>query len=295
MKILITWATWFLWKCLTKQLIKIWHELIVLSRSIDKVHKVFPTQEIWVLIRDSLTQEELEWVEVVIHLAWAPLLRFPWSSNYKKTLYTSRIQTTKKIVEVLPPSCHSFLCASATWYYPNSLTTIYDETYINSSPVSLLENICVDREHEASLAQTANRRIVCLRTWIVEWEQWFLPVITWAINRCMGMIPWTWKQWISTINKEEWIEKILHIIDTPSIQWPINMVTHSQSLETYMKSIAKKLNRPLLFRIPSKLIKFALWEFSSIILSSQYIKTQKTSWWLNQIIEDSMSYNSSLK
>jgi NAD dependent epimerase/dehydratase family enzyme len=275
MKVLISWATWFLWKLLTHMLIKQWHAITILTRDKNKAYKIFANENVTVVTRDTLCLKQVAWIEIVVHLTGASLLRFPRTTRYKKTLYDSRIQTTRHLVNTLPSSCHTFVSASAIWYYPSSLTTHYAHQFINTSPSSFLEKMCVDREYEASLAKTTTRRVVYLRTWIIEWEQWFLPIITTAIKRYGWVIPWSWKQWISTISQQDRLVKVCHIIMNSEITWPINIVSKSESLESYMQRIATSNQRPLLFHIPERLIKFALWEFSSILLSSQYIKIKK--------------------
>ena len=59
-------------------------------------------------------------MDVVINLAGATILK-RWSKKYKKTLYSSRIETTKKAVEIINNSnVKYFISTSAIGIYPDN-------------------------------------------------------------------------------------------------------------------------------------------------------------------------------
>jgi hypothetical protein len=270
MKILIAWGTWYLWTLLIVQLLKCSHQIIILTRSKEKVVSQFPSS-VKALLWKDLSQESLQWVDTVINLAWASLLHFPWTKRYKSSIYSSRIDTTRKLVEALPESCHTFVSGSAIWYYPSNYSQSYDITFINTNPSSFLENVCVDREQEAMRAKTDSRRVIMLRTWLVEWDEWFLLPMKTAIQRYWWIVPWSWDQLFSTISYQDRVDSVITILNTQSIQWPQNLVTKSQPLKEYMKNLAKELHRPLLFSVPTIIIKSILWSFGEMILDSHFI------------------------
>jgi NAD dependent epimerase/dehydratase family enzyme len=90
----------------------------------------------------------------------------------------------------MPDSCHTFVCASATWYYPATSGEVFDVDYINNSPQNFLEKLCIEREKEAAKASTKSRRVIHLRSGLVTgsgtFEQklqqstkWFGGVVLW--------------------------------------------------------------------------------------------------------------------
>ncbi len=75
-----------------------------------------------VIHRDDSEEEilvKLQNVDVVINLAGAPVVQ-KWDEEYKKELILSRIETTRKIVNVINKSeVKQFISASAVGIYPN--------------------------------------------------------------------------------------------------------------------------------------------------------------------------------
>ena len=94
---------------------------------------------------DTLLQK-LEGVDTVINLAGAPIIRC-WSENYKRTLYESRVLTTRKLVEAIDRSdVGYFISTSAIGIYPNRQAcdescTVYADDF--------LAKLCGDWEAEA--------------------------------------------------------------------------------------------------------------------------------------------------
>lgn len=273
MNICISWATWFLWKELTHRLLQQWHQISILTRSKSKAEKIFSHVNIAIFTRDQLNTTLLTWSEVVVHLSWAPLFHFPWSNSYKQKISGSRILTTKKLVQLLPSSCHTFICGSAIWYYPSSLTTVYDESYINTSPNNFLESVCVDRELQAAHAKTITRRVISLRTWIVEWNQWMKKQIIQA-TKCFGwVVLGSWDQYLSLISHASRCNKVIHCINTPELQWAVNLVDYTITMSEYIHKIAKETNRFVRLTIPTKIVSLILWWLNSLLLDSHIIKS----------------------
>jgi hypothetical protein len=271
MNICISWATWFLGQWLVKKLLKQDHTITILSRSKSKVESVFGDM-VAVVLWDTLQSKDLEWIEAVIHLAGAPLFRFPWSTSYKKTIYNSRIHTTRKLVAVLPESCHIFLCWSAVWYYPSSEEIVYDETYCNNSPNSFLENVCIDREREAMKANAPHRRVVLLRTSIVEWDQWIRKKILQATKWFGWVILGSWDQYLSLITDSSRCNKVIECMHTPTLTWPVNLVDRTITMKAYIREIAQQTQRPVWrFTIPDRILICVLQWLSNLVLDSHKI------------------------
>ena len=89
--------------------------------------------------------EKIKNYDVVINLAGKPIVK-RWNESYKKELFYSRIETTKKIVEIINNSnVKHFISASAIGFYKNPC--ICDET----SPLGegFLSKLAFEWEREA--------------------------------------------------------------------------------------------------------------------------------------------------
>ena len=100
------------------------------------------------LIIDSKNFHQIEKIknyDVVINLAGKPIVK-RWSEKYKKELFSSRIETTKKIVEIINNSdVKHFISTSAIGYYPNPCECDED----SKSGKGFLANLAINWEKEA--------------------------------------------------------------------------------------------------------------------------------------------------
>jgi len=88
-------------------------------------------------------------VDVVINLAGAPILK-KWTTKYKKVLFNSRIETTKKLVKAINKSkVKHFISTSAIGIYPNNV--VCDEYTLNYEN-DFLSNLVENWEKEAKKA-----------------------------------------------------------------------------------------------------------------------------------------------
>jgi len=272
MKITISGATGLLWSALTHALLNQWHKVTIISRSTTKSKKIFG-DKVSVLTWDKLNQENMYWCEVCIHLAGTSIMTLPWTQKTKNKIRNSRIDTTKKIVSVLPDTCHTFMCASAVWYYPPDTDTLYDANWKNTDPKTFLEKLCVEREDKARMAKTKTRRVIHIRTWLVIWPGTFEDKLITSIKWFGGIILWSGSQSMPQVTKHERVSNVLTCINNKNISWPINNVSKNISYKEYVYKLSKENNRPVWTHIPSRFIRWALWEASQLFLWSQKIQS----------------------
>ena len=99
------------------------------------------------LIIDSSLKsiESIKNCDVVINLAGATILK-RWNEAYKKELFSSRIETTKKIVEIINNSdVKYFISTSAIGIYPNNCSCDEEGNLANN----FLSNLAKEWEKEA--------------------------------------------------------------------------------------------------------------------------------------------------
>ncbi len=106
-------------------------------------------KDVVVLHRDDSVEvllDKLKSANVVINLAGAPIVK-RWNDRYKKVLYESRIETTRKLVEAINQSeTEYFISTSAIGIYPNN--KVCDESSTEHAD-DFLAKLCVDWEGEA--------------------------------------------------------------------------------------------------------------------------------------------------
>lgn len=272
MNITISGATGLLWSALTSKLIELWHHITVVSRSTSKPIQIF-WESVSVTTWDKLNPESMDWCEVCIHLAGTSIMTLPWNQKNKDRIRNSRIETTRKIITALPDSCHTFMCASAIWYYPSDSDRIFDTSYTNSDPQTFLEKLCVQRETEAYKAKKKSRRVVAIRTWLVTWHGTFEDKLIKSTKILGWIVLWSGKQYMSLISKKDRVDNIIYCINHDNISGPINNVSQSMTYRQYVTQLAKKYRRPTRIHVPNMIIKIILWEASQLFLWSQRVKS----------------------
>jgi uncharacterized protein (TIGR01777 family) len=114
---------------------------------------------------ESLTQI-IEKSDIVINLAGANIIN-RWSEEYKKLLYSSRIDTTKNLIKAFEKAQHKpklFISTSAVGIYNNAQTHNENSTQLGDD---FLANLCKDWERTALEAQEIGIRTAIFRFGIV--------------------------------------------------------------------------------------------------------------------------------
>lgn len=109
--------------------------------------------------------QKLESADIVINLSGAPIIG-RWSEEYKKTLVSSRIETTKKLVDAIAAmeqKPDAFFCASAVGYYAEG----DNDEYNYKKADDFLGNLCERWESEAKKVESVGVRCINMRFGIV--------------------------------------------------------------------------------------------------------------------------------
>ncbi|MCG3651068.1 TIGR01777 family oxidoreductase [Aliarcobacter butzleri] len=118
-----------------------------------------------ILNNKSKLEEVLNSTDIVINLAGANIIN-RWSETYKKLLYSSRIDTTSKIVNAISSISNKpklLISTSAVGIYDNK--SIYDEN--GSFSNDFLSNLCQDWEKEALKAKSEATKVAIFRFGII--------------------------------------------------------------------------------------------------------------------------------
>jgi NAD dependent epimerase/dehydratase family enzyme len=136
-----------------------------------------------------------------------------------------------------------------------------------------MEGLCVDREAEANKGKSSQRRVVTLRSWLVMGKEKIGHMIEKATKYFGWVVLWNGNQRMSLITVDERVTNCSKIIEDETIEGPVNMVSRYIQHKDYMRSVAKKLQRPVWWlKVPSFLLRFFLWEMSELVLGSQKVE-----------------------
>jgi len=220
-------------------------------------------------------QEELKDIDAAINLAGRSIFK-RWDETYKKSVYESRILTTRKLVEALPSGREITLCStSAAGYYGDRGEDILTESEPSGS--DFLAKVCRDWEGEAFKAKDKGARVAAMRFGVVLGRdggalEKMIPPIRFFVGGPIG----NGRQWFPWIHIEDLISAIIFVLENKAVNGPLNF-TAPESIRNIelVKTIAGILHRPAFMPTPSFMIRLILGEFGSSILASQRVIPDK--------------------
>ncbi len=214
---------------------------------------------------------QLESFDAVIHLSGANVAGHRWTPAYKKEIVESRMRTTQALAALLaerkrPPRV--FLCASAIGIYGNRGDAVLTEA---SAPgAGFLAETCVAWEAAAQLAKDAGLRTLHLRFGTVLSPEGgalakLLPLFRMGLGGRLG----SGQQWMSWISLPDLVSAIFHMIQTPQLAGPVNIVAPNPVRNSeFTQTLARALHRPAIFPAPAFALRAAFGEMADEALLS---------------------------
>jgi len=217
---------------------------------------------------DSL--EKLSECDIVINLAGATILK-RWSESYKKLLYSSRIETTKKVVEIINNSdrVKHFISTSAIGYYSDGCEC--DESAKEGD--GFLAKLAIDWEAEAL---KCNKLTTILRFGVViDKNGGALKNMLLPFKLGLGGPICDGKMDMSFIDMMD-LMRIYHFVIDNKLCGIYNATSPKVTTNyEFTKMLGKLLHRPTIFPVPKFVIKLIFGEGSEVLLSSQKVYPKK--------------------
>jgi hypothetical protein len=206
--------------------------------------------------------------DAVVNLAGAGVLDKRWSDARLRVIHDSRVSTTTALARAAS-SVRVFVSASAVGYYGmRTDDAVLDE----SSPPGddPLARICVDWE-EATHHVRAGCRVAIARIGIVLGSDGgALARLVPMYRRFMGGPIGSGKQWWSWVHVRDVVSALLFAIDTPSLEGAFNATAETPAtMDEVSRTLAKVLGRPNALRVPAFVLRAALGEAASVLLTGQ--------------------------
>ena len=274
MKIFMTGGTGFVGNYLAGQLIREGHKVTILTASLTGAEL---KMEGLAYLAGNPTikgpwQESVRAHDVIINLAGASIFS-RWTEAQKKILLSSRIDTTRHLVEALPnDSKHiTFFSTSAVGYYGFH----EDEELTESSPAGddFLAHLARDWEVEALRAQTKGARVILTRFGIVLGKNGgalgqMIPLFKYFIGGPLG----SGRQWFSWVHMADLAQAFILLLAHKEISGAINLCSPNPVRNKDLgKAIGKVLHRPSFLPAPGFMIELILGEFGSVLLRGQRV------------------------
>jgi uncharacterized protein (TIGR01777 family) len=247
MKVLLSGSSGLIGTELIKQLEASGHQPIRLVRRAPKN----PNELQWSPDQGVIPAEVMEQVDAVVNLNGATTSKIPWTPGYVKKLISSRIDSTRLLVEAInnskkPPKV--FVSGSAEGFYGNG----GDKLLTEDGPLGtgFMAELSSDWEQEAKKAKV---RTILLRTTLAMSKNAIaLKLIKLMISLLFVKSLGSGKQWWAWITVEDHARAIVHLIENEKAEGPYNLTApEPATCEEIFAALGKELRRPNLIRIPA--------------------------------------------
>ncbi|WP_418185452.1 TIGR01777 family oxidoreductase [Aliarcobacter vitoriensis] len=221
------------------------------------------------ILKDNQKLDEIiQNIDILINLSGANIIN-RWSESYKKLLVSSRIETTKNLVNSINRVSKKpklFISTSAVGIYDNKAK--YDEN--GSFSNDFLSNLCQNWENEALRAKSDFTKVAIFRFGIVLGKDGgaFKKMIT-PFKLGLGGVIGSGKQHFSYIHKEDLLRAYDFVIEK-EFYGVFNLTAPTPTTnEEFTKTLGKVLNRPTIFTVPEFLLKLIFSEGAKVLSDGQ--------------------------
>ena len=268
MRIAITGSTGLIGSALAPLLVQAGHEVVRLKRPGD-----------WDPENHKVHLPAFRNVDALVHLAGENIAGGRWTAERKRRIRESRISGTKLIAETvstLDPPPPVLISASAIGYYGDRGDEVLQET--SNAGTGFLADVCQQWEAATAAAARAGIRVVHLRLGIVlsrkggALAKMLLPFQFGIGGRIgSGLQYWSW------VSLEDVCGVVVHCIQAPSLQGPVNVVSPAAVTNIeFTRSLGRALSRPTIFPLPSFAARLALGEMADpLLLASARVEPMK--------------------
>ncbi len=270
MKIFITGGTGFVGSAVTTSLLELGHEVTVIASSPNC--KLPAHNHLHYISADTTLpgewQQQVAGHEAFINLAGRSVFNL-WTEKYKKTIYDSRILTTRNLVDAMPSGDTILLSTSAAGYYGDGGESEKRESA--DSGEDFLARVCVDWEKEACKAQAQGARVATMRFGVVLGRGGgAVQTMKLPFKLGLGGPIGSGKQWFPWIHLDDVVKAVHHILLGEGLEGPFNFTAPKNIRQKeFAKIMGSVLNRPAVLPAPAFVMKTLLGEFGSSLLQGQ--------------------------
>ena len=219
----------------------------------------------------NLLYEKINKCDCVVNLAGESIFR-RWTNSYKKRILSSRIDTTRQIVECINRSNKPkiFISASAIGYYANDV--ICDE-YEYTQGSDFLADVCRQWEEEALKCEGIHRTVITRFAVVLDKDGGALASLDKSMKFGFATIIGNGKQPFSWIALDDLVRAIEHIILNSDCTGIYNLTSlrPSTNLE-FTKTLASTKSLLITFPVPKFVFKIAMGESSILLTEGQYVR-----------------------
>ena len=273
MKILITGGTGFVGSALTARLLAAGHDVTAIGSSRQCRLPAHP-QLTYVsanTTKPGAWQQHVAAQDALVNLAGRSVFNL-WTETYKKSIYDSRILTTRNLVDALPAGSEAVLLStSAAGFYGDGGEDEKTETSPGGN--DFLAHVCRDWEAEANRAADKGARVAVMRFAVVLGRGGgALATMKLPFRLGLGGPIGSGRQWFPWIHLDDLVGAILFLLDGEDCRGPFNFSgPQLVRQKEFARQLGRVLHRPTFLPVPGFAMKLGLGEFGRSLLQGQKV------------------------
>lgn len=275
--VLVTGATGFIGRALTRRLIERGDRVIALSRDPAQAHLVLGTAPMVAQRLGDLPAALA--VDAVVNLAGASIVGRPWTKERKRELVESRVGTTRALVDWLATRRQrpeALVSASAIgWYGAGGGEPGHDAALDERAPVGdgFAAILCNAWEREAMSATALGLRVCRVRLGLVLGpEGGMLKSLLPGFRLGLGAVIGDGRQWLSWIHRDDAVELIVRAIADPMFSGAVNATAPVPVRQAaFAEALGRVLHRPVWLRLPATALRATLGARAGLLLEGRRI------------------------
>lgn len=197
---------------------------------------------------------DLEGAKAGIHLSGANVAAHRWSESYRREMFVSRVDSTRRLATLLaglrnPPE--TLLVASAVGIYGDRGDELLDES--SAAGTGFLASLCRDWESAAKPAQLAGIRVVHLRFGVVlAPAEGALKRMLPAFQAGLGARIGNGRQWMSWIALKDAVAALMFTLERRDIEGSTNVTAPNPVTNAeFTSALGHQLRRPAFLAMPA--------------------------------------------
>ena len=270
MRFVLAGSSGFLGTALRDRLAREGHEVVRLVRG----EAATPAESRWDPYTGVVDADLLAAADVVVNLAGAPLVRWPWTASYRQTILDSRTATTSTLANTLAETgaTAALISGSGVDAYGERGDAVLTETSERGS--TFLADVVRAWEEATDPATEAGCRVVTLRTGMVlDGSGGALQLLQIPFRVGVGGRMGSGSRWMSTISRDDWVSAVVWLATATDASGPHNLVAPEPVTSGDFAAImGRVLNRPAALPVPAAPARLVLGPMSEVALGSLRVK-----------------------
>lgn len=278
MRIVITGGSGLIGRALTRDLAGAGHEVVILSRSPEKVRGLPPgaraegwsgdqpgnTAEGWPSLLDGETG--------IVHLAGESIASGRWTAEKKRRIRESRVGSGMAVLEGIRRAVEKprvLVQGSAVGYYGDAGDRVVTEG--DPPGRDFLADVCVEWEASTAEAEALGVRRPVIRTGVVlAREGGALPRMALPFRFFAGGPLANGRQWFPWIHLADEVGAIRFLLERDDADGPFNLTAPEPvTNREFSAALGRALHRPSLLPAPEFALRIALGEMADMLLHGQ--------------------------